>query len=633
MTSKNFILATAGHVDHGKSALIRALTGTDPDRLPEEKSRGITIELGFAHLTLPDLSLGVIDVPGHEDFVKNMVAGVGAIDLALLVVAADDGWMPQTEEHLQILSYLGVAKLVVALTKADLVDSPERIVGEVRAQLRDTPFTNAAIVPTSIPRNLGLDELRAQLSLPFAALEPPRDIGKPRLFVDRVFTLRGAGTIVTGTLTGGTFRRGESIVVQPSGLSARIRSMQNHSREVTEIGPGSRVALNLPELSIAQRPGENGVRRGAVVTLAALGAPQAVVDVLLTRSARLSAQTAPLRHGARVRVHHGSGNFAARVFLQTTEALSTGESGVAEIRFSSPVLAFVGDRFVIRDTSERRTLGGGIVLDGEASAKTFRSAAQKKFLQSCARLPIKAEQLTQAQVERDHVLRPAGCLLKSCFAAAEIADAFERVAKNGAILLLGDFAVDKHWWEAVLAEASSAIDDEHRLKPERAGLELVRLREAIPNDASDLFDQLLIALRSRGFVRVGDVIKRETHRPVLPPALQAAGTAIRSALQARPFDPPSRKEIAPNDSAQQALRFLIETAEVTVISSDLVLATAAFEKMRDTVLAHLRREGSATVSELRQVLGSSRRVIVPFLEKLDRNDVTQRQNDKRILAH
>ena len=234
---KHFILATAGHVDHGKSALVKALTGIDPDRLPEEKARGITIELGFAHLELASpnesevFSIGVIDVPGHEDFVKKMVSGAGAIDLALLVVAADDGWMPQTEEHLQILIYLGVPRIVVALTKCDLAKDVEAAEEEVRAQLRDTAFADAAIVRTAAPASRGLAELREQLAREFASIQPQRDFDKPRLHVDRAFSLRGIGTVVTGTLTGGKLRRGESVTVHPRAISSRIRSLQNHNRD------------------------------------------------------------------------------------------------------------------------------------------------------------------------------------------------------------------------------------------------------------------------------------------------------------------------------------------------------------------------------------------------------------------
>ena len=246
MTVRHFMMATAGHVDHGKSALVKALTGIDPDRLPEEKARGITIDLGFAHLELPStingqpstFHLGIIDVPGHEDFVKNMVAGVGSIDLALFVVAADDGWMPQTEEHLQVLSYLGVSRAVVALTKIDLVESEEMIAARLREKLANSPFAEAPIVPTSVLNARGLDELKAALVRVLSDTPPPRDIGKPRLPVDRVFTLRGIGTVVTGTLTGGILHRGQPVIIQPPGKTTRIRAVQNHNRDVDVSVPG-----------------------------------------------------------------------------------------------------------------------------------------------------------------------------------------------------------------------------------------------------------------------------------------------------------------------------------------------------------------------------------------------------------
>src|SRR5262245_3435478 len=253
----HYIVATAGHVDHGKSALIKALTGTDPDRLPEEKARGITIDLGFAHLELQSpassdpIHVGIVDVPGHEDFVKNMVAGVGAIDLALLIVAADDGWMPQTEEHLQILSYFGVRRAVVSLTKADLAADEAAAVAEIRQRLEGSVFADSPIVPTSVVTGLGLEALRETLARELSSAPPPLDIGKPRLAVDRVFTLTGAGTVVTGTLVGGRLQRGQSIAIQPSGHPARIRRIQSHGRDVDSSGPGTRTALNLADVDLA----------------------------------------------------------------------------------------------------------------------------------------------------------------------------------------------------------------------------------------------------------------------------------------------------------------------------------------------------------------------------------------------
>ena len=254
MTEKHFILATAGHVDHGKSALVKALTGIDPDRLPEEKARQITIELGFAHLQLSapastlnpqlsTLSIGIVDVPGHEDFVRNMIAGVGSIDLALLVVAADDGWMPQTEEHLQILTYLGVRRAVIALTKSDL-GKIDNVRTQIRKQLRDTAFAHSRIIPTSVRTSEGTKNLRDALAAELSTLQPQRDLGKPRLFIDRAFTLHGIGTVVTGTLSNGQLRRGQSVVVQPQNFEARIRSIQSHGFELESAHPGMRTAIN-----------------------------------------------------------------------------------------------------------------------------------------------------------------------------------------------------------------------------------------------------------------------------------------------------------------------------------------------------------------------------------------------------
>jgi len=639
MREKHFILATAGHVDHGKSALVKALTGIDPDRLPEEKSRGITIELGFAHFQLPSPNesgesyhIGVIDVPGHEDFVKNMVAGVGAIDLALLVVAADDGWMPQTEEHLQILIYLGVQRIVVALTKTDLAKSIELVENEVHAQLRDSPFVKASIVKTSIANGRGLDELRKQLAREFSLLAPQLDLDKPRLFIDRAFSLRGVGTIVTGTLSGGKFQRGDSIVVQPTSLPARIRSLQNHNREVAEIGPGMRAALSLPDLASAHGLTDRGVGRGDVITRTNLGNANAIFDVVLTRSSRLAPWSHSLRHGARVRIHHGSGNFSARIFLRNNDSIAAGETKIAELRCESPIFAFVGDRFVVRDSSERQTIGGGIVLDADANAKNFRTPEQKLFLQNRADGGLDVRTLVETQLARDHVISRSKLLTKSCFNGGEISAALQSLAADGRIVLRGDLAADAQYWNSAIAKAFAAIDAEHKTHPHHTGLDLAHLRSLFAKEASEIFDQLVADLCERGAVCVADMIKHAAHRPTLPPRLQAAGTKIRSALAAKPFDPPSRKELAPDSLSQQALRFFLDTGELAEVSAEVVVSSEALQRMRDAVVEFIRRHGSASVGELRQALGSSRRVMVPFLELLDRDGVTRRVGDKRTLA-
>src|SRR5437870_3338942 len=535
MTVRHFIMATAGHVDHGKSALVKTLTGIDPDRLPEEKARGITIDLGFAHLELPStiddqpsaFHLGIIDVPGHEDFVKNMVAGVGSIDLALFVVAADDGWMPQTEEHLQILSYLGVTRAVVALTKIDLVESDVTVTARLREKLANSPFAEAPIVPTSVLNARGLDELKATLVRVLLRTPPTRDIGKPRLPVDRVFTLRGIGTIVTGTLTGGTMHRGQPVIIQTSGKTTRIRAVQNHNHDVDDSGPGTRTALNLPDVDA------DAVRRGGVVTLSELGAASDTLDVLLEKSGRLAGTKTgaerPLKDGALVRVHLGSANAPARVHLLDRSPLQPGERALAQIRCETPLFAFAGDRFIVRDWPEQATLAGGLVLDPDGSYRHFRAEAARKCLEQRAQNPGNILALVQSQLARDGAARRATLLIQSRFSAVEISDALARLAADQSAVIISDLALDPAFWRTIRQSASDAIDAEHRAHPERPGLPLSELRKALERQLplTEVFDALVAGLCANEFSQAGVAIRRATHRPALPPHLKAAGAKVR----------------------------------------------------------------------------------------------------------
>ncbi len=642
MTPSHFIVATAGHVDHGKSALVKALTGIDPDRLPEEKARGITIDLGFAHLELAatdgrSFHLGLVDVPGHEDFVKNMVAGVGSIDLALFVVAADDGWMPQTEEHLQILSYLGVKHAVVALTKIDLVEGREEgAIALLREQLGDTPFAGAPIVPTSVLTGRGLDELKAALSESLGRVPPPPELGKPRLAIDRVFVLRGIGTVVTGTLAGGTLRRNQSAILQPSGVTTRIRSLQSHSHDVELAAPGTRTALNLPDVPVASEA-NNGAARGQVVTVAELGAPTTKIDVLIERSPRLlqskSGAARPLKDGSLVRVHHGSANAPARVCLMGSAPLEPGEQRLAQLRLEQPLFALAGDRFIIRDWPEQHTLGGGMILDADGDGRKFRSTDQQRLLRQRGEAPDDIRIWAGTQIERDCALRRDAVLSRTRFSAEQAAAAIRELVAIGRAVMPGDWVADARWWKAIRETAGDAVRAGHRAHPERLGLPLSELRSAVESRLPDpaVFELLVSEMCRNGFLQAGTIIRELSHRPELPPKLQAAGAKLRAALSAKPMEPPSRKELTPDAIAQQALRFLVETGEAVELSAELVMLAENFAKARETVRTFLRDKGPATAGDLRQALGTSRRIIIPLLERLDRDGVTQRQGDVRGL--
>jgi selenocysteine-specific elongation factor len=641
----HYILATAGHVDHGKSALVRALTGTDPDRLPEEKARGITIDLGFASLQLTSSNgtkyqLGIIDVPGHEDFVKNMVAGVGSIDLAMLVVAADDGWMPQTEEHLQILGYLGVTRGIIALTKSDLIDDAKltSVRAEIRERLRDSALAVAPIVSCAALVGRGLEEIKNALVDVLSKTPPPRDIGKPRLPVDRVFVLKGAGTVVTGTLSGGPFTRGQNVVIQPAAIAARIRTIQTHNSEV-QIGlPGSRVALNLPDLSAGSRE-TNGIARGDCVTIASLGDASKVIDVMLERSPRMFERVGapkPLRNSTIVKLHHGAAAVAARVRLMSGEQFNAGEQMTARLVLDAPIFALIGDRFVIRDWAEQHTLGGGIVLDLRSSWKQNRTAAkaQQILLEARGKSPDDPAMFVDSQLARDGVVDYASLLKQSRFSRAEIEHAVAKLSEVKRAVHAGDIIAEIGFWTDACDEVAGMIDEHHKKHPEQAGLLLSELRQQmrkkIVSDA--VFEALLADVCGEEFVRAGAVIRRRSHRPALPPRLQAAGSKIRKVLADHPLDPPSRKELAVTDLEQQALRFLILSGEVIEAGQEIVISADAYAETVKRIREHLSRHKQATVSELKELLRSSRRIMVPLLERLDRDGITRRKGEVRILG-
>ncbi len=630
MTTRHFILATAGHVDHGKSALVKALTGTDPDRLPEEKERQITIDLGFAELNLagPDeqrFQLGVVDVPGHEDFVRNMIAGVGSIDLALLVVAADDGWMPQTEEHLQIVTYLGVERAVIALTKSDL-GANKSVVRQIRDRLRDSPFANAQIIATSVRNGDGIEKLKSAVASEFATMHSPRDYGKPRLFVDRVFTLRGIGTVVTGTLTGGKLHREQKVIVQPGNLHTRIRSVQSHGRELDVAEPGMRTAINLPDISVEQ------ISRGNVITIADFGPANSTLIALLEKSPRLSRENPgerPLKNGLSVYVHHGTSRTTAKITLLKDRHLEAGKNEIAQLRLASPILAFAGDRFVIRDPSEQHTLAGGMVLDPNGGE--FRSEAKRKLLMNRSTAPDDVHLWVRSEVSLHRIVPIQGLLDKSHFSNNEIADALVTLKREGEAVVHDKIAAHTGTWKALRDRAARLIDNELNKNPERSGYALSELRAALREKSTDVFEALIADMCSHDFVRKQSTITRRSHRPALPENLQPVATKIHEALCKKPFDPPPRRELEWDMEAQRVLRFLIEDGEVTEISSDVVLLRENFERMKNSVANFISKNGPATVSELRQELESSRRIMVPFLERLDREGFTRRIGDKRTL--
>lgn len=648
METRHFILATAGHVDHGKSALVEALTKTHPDRLPEERKRGMTIELGFAELQLPapfppsaPMQVGVIDVPGHEDFVKNMIAGMGCVNLGLIVVAADDGWMPQTEEHFQILEYLGVQRLVIALNKIDLAEEDEDFLREVvKDELSGTSFENAPIIATSAASGRGISELKQTLASILDSLPDLPDIEKPRLSVDRAFSVKGHGTVVTGSLADGRFHVEQSVVVQPQGISARIRSMQCFGRAAESAGPGTRVAINLANVALRSTlvSMQEGVGRGDVVTAENFGKAGRVLDAVITKSKRLAGgktpASKPLKHGARVRLHHGSANVPGRIFFLNGLELQPGEEAIGELRLERNAPILTGDRFVIRDWAETHTLAGGIALDVQASAGRFRKDRQRTYLEACRRSPsADLPTMMRAQIVREQTLPEAEVMRGSRFSSQEIRDCAAMLEKEGSILRRSGIVFEANYWKAQLGAATNAINRFHQTHPELLGLPLSQLRNCLDKRLTPhgAFHAVFDALTESGFVVQSAAIQRPGFAISLPPNLQDAANQIRKALGEKADEPPARKQIIASKEEEQAMQFLIDSGEAVELNKDLALLRKGYDKLCESTKKFLQKHNTASVSQLRQYTAVSRRVMIPFLQYLDAQGITIREGDLRRL--
>jgi len=646
MADRHYILGTAGHIDHGKSSLIEALTGTDPDRLPEEKERGMTIELGFAQLSLPTsdesvdtLALGVIDVPGHADFVKNMVAGVGAIDLALFIVAADDGWMPQTEEHYQILTYLGVKRAIVALTKVDLVDDLELVLEDVKENLMGGPWEEIDVIPVSSHTGAGIEDLRDRVSQILTESGPVRDKGKPRLPVDRAFSLKGVGTVVAGSLTEGRINVGDDFEVMPQGAEAHVRTAQSHGSPAESVPPGTRTALNITGVNLRENRGatKDSIARGDVLVKKGLGGTVEAIDVLISKSDReirgMRQSKRALRTGREVMFHHGSMGVPARIHFLGQRSLSPGETVLAELRFHEPIYVFVGDGFVIRDASLGLTLAGGIVLDEDANRRAFRKPFQAEFLEARRQTPNDLDVLVSSQLRRDKVAFIPNLLAKSAFSAEEILQSVEKAVEAGEFSRNGDWVFFSEWWKGIAGLASDSILKVHKEHPDQLGLPLRDLRSMIEPElpAPKFFDMVLEGLMAGEFTKAGPNIRHRDHIPTLPSQLLKAGELVRKRLASDPVSPPNKGETATNPDEEKALRFLEHTGEVIVLDPKTVISQAGFDRLKNEIVEYLKAQGVATASELRQHTGTVRRILMPLLEMLDEEGVTLRDGDERRL--
>lgn len=614
-----FVLGTAGHIDHGKSVLVKALTGIDPDRLREEKERGMTIELGFAWLKLPGgREVGIVDVPGHERFVKNMLAGVGGIDLALLIVAANEGVMPQTREHLAILDLIGVKRGIVVITKKDLVD--DELLSLVRMEIEeligDTSIAGADILTVSAVTGEGLPELIAAIDKLLDTTEPRQDLARPRLPVDRIFTMSGSGTVVTGTLVDGALSVGQDVEIAPAGLKSRLRGLQTHKSKIDTASPGSRVAANLVGINTSQ------LQRGDVVTRPGWLKSTRMVTVKLSLISYLQR---PIRHGTTVSFHTGSAETMAKVRLLEGDALKPGDSTWAQLALDRPVAAIKGDRYIIRSPME--TLGGGGIID--AQAKRLRRLRPEVIQNLMAREGGTAGEVITALLETTQPLELSALVDQCNLPAAEAGSAIESLIREGSLVAMGEgkqqLLFTATGWERLADKAVAVLADYHRKFPARSGMPKVELTSRLK--MGSYVSAALTNLVGRGsLVEDGGYLRLPSHSVRLTPAQQAKVDAFLKSLADSPYAPLS--EFIPETDL---LNMLIGQGRVVKVSDSVVFSKSAYDEMLAKITSQIKDKGKISLGEVRDMFGASRKYAQALLEYLDREKITRRVGDDRVL--
>ncbi|MDD2337953.1 MAG: selenocysteine-specific translation elongation factor [Geobacteraceae bacterium] len=632
---KHLILGTAGHIDHGKTSLVKALTGIDTDRLKEEKERGITIELGFAHLELPgDIQFGIVDVPGHERFVRAMVAGVGGMDLVMLVIAADEGVMPQTREHLEICQLLGVKKGLVALTKCDMVDEEwlQLVVEEVRDYLVGSFLEEAPIIPVSAKTTAGLEDLRTALAH-LASAVPEKSVDGPfRLPVDRVFTVAGFGTVVTGTLLSGEIATGDEVEVLPSGLTSRIRSVQTHGKKTERASAGQRVAVNIQGV-------EHGdMQRGDVVAPRTLFHATRAVDA---RIEYLSSAPRELKHRATLRLHSATYEVPAQVILLDRDVLEPGGSALVQLRLKSPVLLLPGDHFIVRSYSPQITVGGGVVIDPAPPRRRRRSAQALELLtalgegEDADKILLLTREGLLSGVTLEELVTRSGLSAKRTEAALSgllSGGLLVQVVREPRIFLSKEAFAD------LKSLLFTGLENYLRENPLKEGIGKEELKACIPK-RSDIrfFGPLLVSLEKDGkAIADRDLVKKPGHKASSTVDQAGLQVKLENALQKGCAEPPGIKELCEfvgcgEKDVLEHLNLLAREGRAVKIKSDIFYAPQPLLSLREKLVAFLQEKEEVTPPQFRELTGLSRKYMIPLLEYFDQEKVTIRVGDKRVL--
>ncbi|MEO6391799.1 MAG: selenocysteine-specific translation elongation factor [Pyrinomonadaceae bacterium] len=634
----DIIIGTAGHIDHGKTTLVQALTGVDADRLPEEKRRGITIDLGFADRTIDGQHFGFVDVPGHERFVKNMLAGAQGIDVVALVVAADEGVMPQTREHFDICRLLGVQAGIVILTKSDTVDGEmlELVRDEARELVADSFLADAPMLAVSAKTGAGLPELKAALVAIARALPPRTNDTVPHLPIDRAFTMKGFGTVVTGTLVSGELSNGDELELMPAGERVRVRGIQVHGKAVEKAWAGQRTAINLGGIEITK------TERGMVLAQPNRLRPTQIIDAHVTV---LASAPRPLRSRARIRLHLGAGEIFGRArVLDPSNEVAPGSSGLLQLSLESPIVTVTGERFILRSYSPSHTIAGGLVLDPLAVKHRGRDrGAARDFLSNL--LTASPEQRLRIFVERagSGGLTRADLAARTGWTGALLDRATKAVLETGLVVLANGSYLGAAAFDELAQAAVNAVTDHHQREPLSRGLSRETLREKLFSHVPpEIFRAILARLTAEGSLAFDQqLVRSATHSVTLSESDVAQRDQIAAVYRDAGLEPPTFDEALSRlakpvnrEHARKLLQMLLDADEIKPVFGD----TFCDRKALDHLLVKLAAYGSEhepdrliDVTAFKELTGVSRKYAIPLLEYLDRTRVTRRAGDKRII--
>jgi selenocysteine-specific elongation factor len=628
-------MGTAGHIDHGKTSLVRALTGTDTDRLAEEKARGITIDLGFAQWTLPDgTRLGIIDVPGHKRFIRNMVAGAAGIDMIMLVVAADDGVMPQTIEHLQIARLLGVQHGLIALTKMDAVepDLLELAKTDVLTLTRGTFLDGAPVVPVSSLTGAGLDLLTAETMCVAAQVELPQGDAPLRMPIDRAFTIKGAGTVVTGTIHSGTIRDGDELALLPSGKRVRVRGLQLHGAPAEAIGPRHRAAVNLVGVE------KDELRRGDVLAAEGSIVPTELLDA---RIELLPGKLRPLRSGSWVELHIGTAEVGAHVVPLSGQGIAAGSEGLVQLKLEEQVACAAGDRFILRGSTGELTIGGGVVLDAHP---TVHRRAKEKIAGELEQLASQPSELVRHEVAKaPYGIARADLLPLLSISETVLDNALAKLQQSDLVVHddgRANFITLPGNISRIAALTEKALAAHHTAHPlRRRGLTLAEVVQAVSHSARIPASAVLAALSAgvdtRRFKQVDDSYALAGHAPKINAREEAAASKIASALESslapeQPEDLAAALGLA-KDRLRHVMDYLLEEKLAVLVPGGIFLSAAQVDEARKKVRGLLATQPGITVSEFNALLGTTRKYGIPLLQLFEAEGMLVRDGDVRRL--